>query len=76
MWQLRVSHGANTDLLALDAQRAGAALACAFSSSDEFEAAVIRARREAGAYGPSDRRKQVYWGCAAGALIVVLLTVF
>jgi hypothetical protein len=40
------------DLVALRAaaERAGTSLACLFSSSDEFEAAVIKARREAGAY--------------------------
>lgn len=39
--------------LALQQQAAGAgcALACAFSSSDEFYADIIDARRAAGAYG-------------------------
>jgi len=60
-------------LLALDAERAGAALACVFSSSDEMEAAIIRARREAGAYGPTGRQKRVYWACAIGALIALLV---
>ena len=32
------------------AERAGTALACLFSSADEFEAAVVRVRREQGAY--------------------------
>ena len=32
--------------------------ACAYSSSEEFEAALIQNRREAGAYGPSPRRRQ------------------
>jgi hypothetical protein len=32
--------------------RARSALACAFSSSDEFEAAVIRAQRARGAFAP------------------------
>jgi hypothetical protein len=38
---------------ALDAHadHARQALACAYSSSDEYEAAVIAARRQAGAYG-------------------------
>jgi hypothetical protein len=41
------------DLRALEisADRAGMALACAFSSADEFEADVIRARRDAGLIG-------------------------
>lgn len=75
MWRLRVSNSPDASLLTLYAERAGSALACAFSSSDEFEAAVIQARRDAGAYGPSSRQKQVYWGCAAGALIVLLIVV-
>src|SRR4051794_482340 len=33
-------------------ERAGCALACAYSSADEFEAAVIRANMHAGIYGP------------------------
>jgi len=73
MWPLRVSHGPDPELLALDAERAGAALACPFSSSDEFEAAVIRARREAGAYGANRLQKRLYWGCVTGALLVLLL---
>ena len=46
------THGdVEADLAALRAaaERAGMALACLFSSSDEFEAAVIQARREGGA---------------------------
>jgi hypothetical protein len=74
MTRLRVSNGPDA-LLTLDAERAGSAWACAFSSSDEFEAAIIQARRQAGAFGPSGRRKRVYWGCAAGALIVLLLVI-
>jgi hypothetical protein len=48
MWQIRPP----TDAAALqvDAQRAGFAWACPFSSSAEFEAAVISSRRRAGAY--------------------------
>lgn len=74
MQEMRLSNGPEA-LLALDAQRAGLALACVFSSSDEFEAAVIRARREAGAFGPAKgrARKSVYWGCALGALILLLI---
>jgi hypothetical protein len=41
-----------SDIVALRAaaERAGTALACLFSSSDEFEAAVVRVRREQGAF--------------------------
>jgi hypothetical protein len=37
--------------LEASADRAGMALACAFSSAEEFEADVIRARRNAGLIG-------------------------
>jgi uncharacterized membrane protein YbaN (DUF454 family) len=36
---------------------AGLALACAYSSSDEYEAEVIQARRKAGAYGSWQHRQ-------------------
>jgi hypothetical protein len=50
------------DLTALRAaaERAGTALACLFSSSDEFEADVIRERRAQGAL-PSPRRFSAAW---------------
>jgi hypothetical protein len=57
----------------MDAERAGLAWACPFSSSDEFEAAVISSRRRAGAYGPSlVLRYAFYAACvvAAGAVQV------
>jgi hypothetical protein len=45
-------------------ERAGCSLACPFTSSSEFEAAVIRAKRQAGAYGPRRHRRLAV--CAAG----------
>jgi hypothetical protein len=48
---------------------AGLALACAYSSSDEYEAELIRARRSAGAYGPRRYRPLVL---AAVAAVVAL----
>lgn len=59
------------ELIALRAaaERAGRALACLFSSSDEFEAAVIRIRREQGAYRPERRRRNI----AVTVLLTVLL---
>jgi hypothetical protein len=48
MWQIRPTAHAVT--LQTDAERAGLAWACPFSSSAEFEAAVISSRRRAGAY--------------------------
>jgi hypothetical protein len=53
------------------AERAGLALACLFSSSDEFEAAIIKERREAGAYGPVRRRRDL----AVTVLLKVVLSV-
>jgi len=57
----------NVDFLAREAERAGYALACPFSSSAEFDAAIIRARRAAGAYGPKRHRR--------GALLIIALVV-
>ena len=53
-------HGpGRANVLALEANAAcaGLALACVYSSSDEFEAEVIRKRRAAGAYGVSYHRE-------------------
>ena len=49
------------DLAALRAaaERAGTSLACLFSTADEFEAAVVRVRREQGAYGPRRRSRSL-----------------
>ena len=62
-------------VLALEAhaERAGAALACAYSSSAEFDAALIAQRRAAGVYGPRRHRKQML---ATAAGIAVALAVF
>jgi hypothetical protein len=56
----------------MNEERAGLAWACPFSSSDEFEAAVISSRRRAGAYGPSRGHRyarRTLWAIAATALI-------
>ena len=55
---------------------AGLALACAYSSSDEYEAEVIQVRRKAGAYG-SRRHRQAFvaFAIAAAAVVVVFLAV-
>ena len=57
------------DIVALraSAERAGTSLACLFSSSDEFEAEVVRVRREQGAYRRHSR--------ARGLWIVALVSV-
>jgi hypothetical protein len=64
--------------LEIDAERAGAALACAYSNSAEFDAALIAARRAAGVYGPKRQRRQMLMtaaGIAAGIAVVAFLIV-
>jgi len=70
----------HSDLMALEAyaSSAGAALACAYSSSAEFDAALIAERRAAGIYGPKRRRKQMLVtaaGVAAGIAVIVFFIV-
>jgi hypothetical protein len=74
MLQLRTVHQVEADLVALRtaAERAGTALACLFSSSDEFEAAIIKARREAGAF----QVKRSRFSARAALLTIVLAAVF
>lgn len=71
---------AEAQIIALEAwaARAGAALACAYSSSAEFDAALIAERRAAGVYGPRRHRQQMLAtaaGVAAALAIIVLLIV-
>ena len=63
------------DLAALKraAERAGTALACLFSSADEFEADIIRERRAAGLYGPAHSRRRLKLVALALALAALLL---
>lgn len=70
----------HSDLMALEAYaaRAGAALVCAYSSSAEYDAALIAERRAAGIYGPKRRRKQMLVtaaGIAAGIAVIVFFIV-
>jgi hypothetical protein len=51
---------------------AGLALACTYSSSDEYEAELIRARRSAGAYGPRRHRMAVLAALAAVAAVLLI----
>jgi hypothetical protein len=56
---------------------AGLTLACAYSSSDEYEAEVIQMRRKAGAYG-SRHHRQAYVALAmvaAAAVVAVVLAI-
>ena len=66
------------DLAALRAaaERAGTSLACLFSTSHEFEAAVVRVRREQGAYGPRRRSRSLMLASLfTGLLTLVFLIV-
>ena len=72
----RVLARTGTDTLEAYAQRAGAALACTYSNSAEFDAALIAERRAAGVYGPRRHRKHMLAtaaGIAAGLAMVVFL---
>ncbi len=63
------------EYLALEAniERAGMALACVYSSSDEFEAAVIHARRDQWKAG---RKRRAWLWILASMLIVLLVLPF
>ena len=64
------------DVLEAFAQSAGRALACAFSSSDEYEAAIIAERRAEGRYGARYRPPlAVIYGVGAAILTLVLFLV-
>jgi hypothetical protein len=78
MWRPWIPSRLSADLLALQshAERAGCALACSFSSSDEFEAAVIRSKRAAGVYGPKRQRRYAFYAGAASSLLVILIFMF
>jgi hypothetical protein len=76
MWRSQ-SH-ADAHSLEAYAERAGAALACTYSSSAELDAALIAARRAAGVYGPRRHRRQMLAtaaGVIAGLAAVVFLIV-
>jgi hypothetical protein len=59
--------------LAADLELAGAAMACRYSSSDEFEAALIAERRRAGAYDLPRRHRPVLWSALAAGVVIALL---
>lgn len=75
MSQPRAIAELEADIVALRAaaERAGTALACLFSSSDEFEAAVVKVRREQGAYGPRRRSRSLL---VAGLFTAMLALAF
>ena len=74
MWQLGSLWRGRGDLIALEntVARAGWALACPFSSSDEFEAAVVKSKLDAGVYGPKRRRRYVLYAAATSTLAVLV----
>jgi hypothetical protein len=83
MWGSHSSARAGPQALSLEvcAEQAGAALACAYANSAEYDAALIAARRAAGVYGPKRKRRQLvtatgFATCLAIALaLVIILTI-
>jgi hypothetical protein len=74
----RANNGhASAQIVALEAYavRAGTALACAYSSAAEFDAALIAQHRAAGVYGPRRYRKQRL-ATAAGVAIALAAIIF
>lgn len=71
------SHDSKPDLVALEAAVASArsGFACMFSTSDEYENALISARRAEGRYGSSFDWQPVLLGGFAVVLLGVLLAV-
>jgi hypothetical protein len=81
MWQLMwqpLAFARLRPMLTLDAhvERAGCAMACAYSTSDEFEAAVIKAKLAAGVYGPRRHRRRALWLGAAATVLAILVVMF
>jgi hypothetical protein len=72
------SPDSQSDLTALEADVVSArtGFACMFSTSDEYEHALIAARRAEGRYGsPFDWQPVVLAGCALGLLGVFLAAI-
>ena len=75
MFGTRTDTSPSADLLEAHAARAGLALACAFSSADEYNAALIAERRAAGVYGPKRHRTQKLM-TVAGIIAALALIAF
>ena len=74
MSQPRLQNGSHA--LEANAASAGLALGCAYSSSDEYEAELIQARRKAGAYGAQHHRQAyVIFALAATAIVAVFFAI-
>lgn len=75
-WGMSSSSDNSVAALEVSAQQAGAALACLYSSSDEYDAALIAERRAAGVYGPRRQRRQMLIasaGVAVGVAVIILV---
>ena len=59
--------------LASDLEMAGTAMACRYSTSAEFEAALIDERRRAGVYDLPKRHHPVLWSALAAAAVFAVL---
>ena len=77
MMRSRTISEVESDIVALRAaaERAGTALACLFSTADEFEADVVRVRRAEGAFRPAPARRPLRWIALTGLLAVAFLLV-
>jgi hypothetical protein len=76
MWNARLQKGsAAAHALETNAACARLALACAYSSADEYEAELIQARRKAGAYGSHRRELYAAFVLAMTAIAVGFLAV-
>lgn len=78
MWRILTPARPRTEVrtLQVNAERAGFAWACPFASSDEFEAAVIRSRLRAGAYGPSRVRRYAFYAAGMAAAAAVMASTY
>lgn len=65
--------GGDCQTLELAARRAGSAWACSFANSDEYEAALIRERRAAGAYGSRHHCPTIFAIIAAVGFLLLFL---
>ena len=77
MSRSRTISDVESDIVALRAaaERAGTALACLFSTADEFEAEVVRVRRAQGAFRPARGRHPLLLIALTAVLAVAFLLV-
>ncbi len=72
----RLQSGPDIGSLEAISVSAGAALACSYSNSAEYDAALIAARRAAGVYGPRRYRRRLSAVAALGLVAGLALTAF